>query len=219
VRANGDLLMTMISGLAEKAGAESAEAGVFAEILQAVGEEPIGTLEMTASTGDGKLEMELQVPASFYSAEYRFLKEFLAAAPKLQAISSPEDDLRAVVGEVDEALTRYGQEYDGTFPESLDELVETGYLSALPDLAPTPLGEYIDGGYTYLPLHDETGTVVGHYFFVYGVDETAGHDVFTSENLADPENFRVGKDGENDGVVGFSFDGIALEHVERWGEN
>jgi len=219
VWANGDLVMTMVSALAEKASAESAEAGVFAEVLRAVGEEPIGTLEMTTSTGNGKLEMELDLPSTLYAAEYRFLKELLTAAPKLQAISSPEDDLRGVVGQVDEALTRYGQEHDGTFPASLDQLVEEGYLSALPDLAPTPLGEYVDGGYTYVPLRDETGTVVGQYFFVYGVDESAGHDVFTSENLADPENFHVGKDGENDGVVGFSFDGVALEHVEHWGEN
>jgi hypothetical protein len=120
------------------------------------------------------------------------------------------------VGQVDEALTRYGQEHDGTFPASLDELVEAGYLDALPDLAPTPLGVYVDGGYTYVPLRDESGTVVGHYFFVYGVDENAGRDVFTPDNLAEPEDFRVAKDGENDGVVGFSFDGVALEHVEDW---
>ena len=89
-------------------------------------------------------------------------------------------------------------------------------LTFLPDLAPTPLGVYVDGGYTYVPLRDESGTVVGHYFFVYGGDENAGRDVFTPDNLAEPEDFRVAKDGENDGVVGFSFDGVALEHVEDW---
>jgi hypothetical protein len=97
--------------------------------------------------------------------------------------------------------------------------VETGYLSDLPDLEPTPLGVYVEDGYTYLPLRDETGTVVGHYFFVYGVDEHAGQDVFTPENLADPQGFRVARDGESDGVVGFSFDGVALEHVESWNDD
>jgi hypothetical protein len=105
VRINGDLLVTMFSGLAERAGDESPEAAIVAEILRTVGEEPIGTVEMTARTGDGKLEMELRVPASLYATEYRLLKEFLVAAPKLQAIRAPEDELQAILGEVDEALT------------------------------------------------------------------------------------------------------------------
>ena len=99
---------------------------------------------------------------------------------------------------------------------SFEALVATGYLDALPSLRPTPLGEYVDGGFTYLPLHDEEGSTVGYYFFVYGVDENAGYDVFTPENLADPAGFRAAKDGESDGVVGFSYDGIAIEHVEGW---
>ena len=66
-------------------------------------------------------------------------------------------------------------------------------------------------------VRDDSGAVVGHYFFVYGGGENTGHDVFTEENLADPESFRVGQDGENDGVAGFSYDGIALDHVQEWG--
>ena len=141
-------------------------------------------------------------------------------APVLAAMdASPEDDLQGVVGIVDEALTRYGEEHEATFPESLEELVEAGYLDAVPDLQPTPLGQYVDGGYTYLPLHDESESVVGYYFFVYGVGENAGRDVFTPENVTDPANFRVAKDGESDGVVGFSYDGVAIQHVEEWGRD
>jgi hypothetical protein len=216
VRVNGDLLVKMLAGVVAKAGADSPQAGVVAEVLRVVGEEPVGTIELTGKTGGGRLEMEVRAPTSLYDAEYRFLKEFLTAAPQLAALDSQGEDLQAIVHAVDVALTRYGEEHDGTFPSSLAELVEAGYLDAVPDLTPTPLGQYVDRGYTYLPLQDETGSVVGHYFFVYGVDESAGHDVFTPDNLTDPADFRVAKDGENDGVVGFSFDGIAIDHVEVW---
>jgi hypothetical protein len=156
------------------------------------------------------------VPATLYSAEYRFIKELFTAAPRLEALQPEDCDLQEVVQEVDEALTRYGRDHDGTFPAGLEELVDAGYLGALPDLVPTSLGEYVEGGFTYLPLRDDAGAVVGHYFFVYGCGENTGHDVFTEDNLADPGRFRVGRDGENDGVVGFSYDGVALEHVEAW---
>jgi hypothetical protein len=220
VRMNGDALLTMLSALIDTAAAGSPQARVLAEALRAVGEQPVGTIEITDKTGRGRLELDVRVPASFYAAEYRLLKEFFAVAPALAAMDAdPEEDLRAVVGEVDAALTRYGEEHAGTFPESLEELVENGYLEATPDLVPTPLGQYVDGGYTYLPLRDDSGRVVGHYFFVYGVDEHAGRDVFTPENLSEAADFRVAKDGESDGVVGFSFDGVAIEHVEEWGRD
>jgi hypothetical protein len=216
VRVNGDLLVSMLAGLVAKAGAESPQAGIVAEVLRSVGEEPIGTIELTGKTGGGRLELEVRAPASLYAAEYRFLKELFTAAPKLAALDAQGEDLHAIVHDVDVALTRYGEEHDGTFPASLEELVEAGYLDAVPDLTPTPLGQYVDRGYTYLPLRDESGTVVGHYFFVYGVDENAGHDVFTAENLTDAAEFRVAKDGERDGVVGFSYDGVAIGHMEEW---
>jgi hypothetical protein len=218
VRVDGDLLMTMLSGLLEKAGADSPEAGIVAEILNVVGEEPVGTIEMTGRTGGGRLELEIRNPTSIYDAEYRLIKEFFLAAPELAAAESEPDELPAIVQEVDEALTRYGEEHDGTFPASLDELAEAGYLDAVPSIPPAPLGQYADGAYTYLPLRDDTGEVVGHYFFVYGGGENTGHDVFTPDNLAaDPADFRVAKDGQNDGVLGFSYDGVALDHVREWG--
>jgi hypothetical protein len=218
VRADGDRILEMLSGLIAKGGADDPEVAIVAEMLEAVGEEPIGTIEYTARTGKGRLETELRVPATLYSAEYRFIKELLTAAPRLQALQPEDCDLQEVVQEIDEALTRYGRDHDGTFPASLEELVEAGYLDTLPDLVPTGLGEYVEGGFTYLPLRDDAGAVVGHYFFVYGCGENTGHDVFTEENLADPGRFRVGRDGKNDGVAGFSYDGIALEHVEAWGK-
>jgi hypothetical protein len=117
---------------------------------------------------------------------------------------------------VDAAMTEYGVDHDGIFPEQPQDLVAAGYLDKFPDLQPTPLGEYLEGGYTYVPLRDETGAVVGYYFFLYGVDPNSGFDVFTADNLADPDNFQVGRDGQLDGVVNFCYDGIALDQVEAW---
>jgi hypothetical protein len=217
VRVNGDLLVEMLAGLVAKAGADSPQAGIVAEVLRVVGEEPVGTIELTGKTSGGRAELEVRAPSSLYAAEYRFLKELFAAAPELAALDAQGKDLHAIVHEVDAALTRYGEEHDGTFPLNFEELVAAGYLDAVPDLTETPLGQYVDGGYTYLPLLDETGSVAGHYFFVYGAGENSGHDVFTPENLeANASTFRVAKDGARDGVVGFSFDGVAIEHVEAW---
>jgi hypothetical protein len=213
---NGDLLVQMMSGLVGMKAGESPEVAYISEILNAVGSEPIGTLEFTGRTGGGKLDMEIEHPSSLYAAYYRMWKGMIAAAPKMAALEAKQQSLQGIVHEVDSALTIYGQEHDGIFPESLEALVEAGYLKALPELEPTPLGQYVEGGYTYLPLRDDSGAVVGHYFFVYGGEEQGGHDVFTPENLEHPEGFRIGKDGVKDGVPNFSYDGVAIEHVEQW---
>ena len=91
---------------------------------------------------------------------------------------------RDIVAELDDALTRYGKEHDGVFPEDPKDLVSDGYLEAFPELAPTPLGDYVEDGYTYVTLRDEAGTVVGYFLFVYGGGEHTGYDVFTPENIA-----------------------------------
>jgi len=216
VHLNGDRLVEMLSGVLAQQAGDSEEMVYVLEILDAVGEEPIGTMEFTGRTGEGRLDMEFEHPTSLYAAYYRMWKGMIAAAPKLAAMAAGQQGLQDVVRLVDGALTTYGLEHDGTFPESLEAFVEAGYLEALPDLEPTPLGEYLDGGYTYLPLRDESGKVAGYYFFMYGGDESGGHDVFTQENLADLDNFMIGKDGKKDGVPNFSYDGIAIGHVEQW---
>jgi hypothetical protein len=60
--------------------------------------------------------------------------------------------------------------------------------------------------------------VAGYYFFVYGMGEGTGYDVFTPENLSDPEHFAAGHDGKPDGVVNFCYDGTAVEQVDAWRE-
>jgi len=218
VRVNADLLVTMAAGLAEMAGAESPEAAIVADVLRAMGEESVGAIELTGRTGGDRFELEVRAPASLYTTQYLFLKELVAAMPALAAAEAKNAgaDLPGVVGQVDGVLTRYGREHEGTFPEDLEQLVEEGYLDSMIQLQPTPLGEYVDGGFTYLALQDESGKIVGYYFFVYGGDPQAGYDVFTPAALSDPAGYRAAKDGEPDGVVGFSYDGIAIEHVDEW---
>jgi hypothetical protein len=213
---NGDVLVRTINGIMARHGSDDPELAYVSEIMSAVGEEPIGTLEFKGKTGSGMMEMQFEHPTTLYAAYYRMWKGMMLAAPKMAAMAAKQQGLQGVVHEIDAALTRYGQEHEGSFPESLEELAQAGYLKAMPDLVPTPLGEYVEGGYSYVPLRDDSGNVVGHYFFVYGGDEHGGYDVFTPENLADPSSFRIGKDGEKDGVPNFSYDGVAIEHVEQW---
>lgn len=215
-RLDGDRLVEMARGLVANMGADSQEGKLVAGMLDSIGEEPIGTIKFAGRTGNSRWDMELEYPTSVFNAYYRFLKNLFAVLPALQATKSRGEELREIVHLTDEALTSYGVDHGGTFPNSLEELVAAGYLEEMPELQPTGLGEYIDGGYTYLPLRDDSGTVVGHYFFVYGAGEDSGHDVFTENNITEPESFRVAKDGKNDGVAGFSYDGVALEHVELW---
>lgn len=216
LRASGDQLLDMVNtALASEAGSDP-EAAIILEALRKAGEEPVGMIEIKGVAGPGKIEIEMVESASVLPALYRIVRDVVQAVPRLVEMEQRRAELRAVVSEVDEALTRYGQEHEATFPESLEALVEAGYLGAVPDLRPTPLGKYVDGGYTYLPLKDEEGKIVGHYLFVYGGDPKGGFDVFTAENLADPSTFRVGRDGKNDGVASFAYDGIALGHMEDW---
>jgi hypothetical protein len=216
LRANGDLLLDMVNSALSMEAGNDPEAAIILDALRKAASEPVGMIEIKAVTGPGRAEVELFESASILPAVYRVVRDVVQAVPKIVEMEQRRNELRAVVFEVDEALTRYGQDHDATFPESLEALVAAGYLGAVPDLRPTPLGQFVDGGYTYLPLKDDAGTIVGHYLFVYGGNPGGGFDVFTEANLADPANFKVGRDGKNDGVASFAYDGIALGHMEDW---
>jgi hypothetical protein len=216
VRLDGDLLLDIVADLAEAGGPGAKEEKLRAEILRAVGEEPIGVIEIMSESRPHRIEMEIRQPSSILDLQYRVFKELLVHAGEFQALEEERGEYVKMVAEVDEAMTRYGQDHDGMFPETPQDLVGEGYLKAFPDLTPTPLGRYVEGGYTYVPLRDDEGTVVGYYLFVYGGGEGTGHDVFTPENVTDPEGFRIEADGTPDGVPSFCYDGIAIPRVEAW---
>jgi len=220
-RLNGDHLLAMFAAEAIAGGESgSPEDKMKAELLAALGDEPVGMLEYwVTSDKAGTIDMEIVHPGALMSMQYQMLKTMLAMAPRAQALEKEREMYREVLHTIDAAFTAYGEDHDGVFPEQPQDLVAAGYLDYFPELEPTPLGEYLEGGYTYVPLRDDSSAVVGYYFFIYGVDQNSGQDVFTADNLADPANFQVGRDGEPDGVVNFCYDGIAIDQVEAWNEH
>ncbi len=217
-RLNGDRLLEMFASKAGAAGEDSSpEEQMKAELFKALGEEPMGMLEYRVTSGrPGSIDIEVIHPGSLMGLQYRMLRAGLAMAPKGQALKAERAKYQETTHVLDAAMTAYGVDHDGTFPADPQVLVEEGYLEYFPDLQPTPLGEYLEGGYTYVPLSDKAGAIVGYYLFVYGVDPHGGQDVFSAENMADPVHFQVARDGEPDGVVNFCYDGIAIDQVEMW---
>jgi hypothetical protein len=216
VRVDVDRVLELVANMAEREGQWSEKSRVRTEILRQIGEKPVGAIEIATSSRAGRIEMQVHQPGNILGLEYRLFRGFLAHAREFEEMEKTEHRYRDVTADLDEALTRYGQDHDGVFPENAEGLVEAGYLDRFPDLTPTPLGEYVDGGYTYVPLRDEAGTVAGYFLFVYGGGEGSGFDVFTPENLAHPEAFRMDSDGTKDGVANFCYDGTAIDQVNAW---
>lgn len=217
-RVNVDQLLAFMGSVAESKGSPSSEDRAMAEIVASLGEEPIGTVEVMTSSRPGKIQMEVHQPGHLWNLEYRMLKQMAAHAGEMKAAREHTDSYRDMTGGLDRAMTAYGKDHDGVFPETPRALVDEGYLDAFPDLTPTPLGEYREGGYSYVPLRNGQGTVTGYYLFVYAGGEGTGFDVFTPENVMDPATYRIASDGVKDGVVSFCYDGTALGQVDAWRE-
>ena len=219
IRVNGDLLAPMLVSLGElgKHGEEPGDPMQTA-LLQALEEGPLGNAEFAMNARPGRIEVKLDFQGSPLSLQYRIYRAMMAAMPAQVALEAQDQRYTQDVAAIDAAMTIYGIDHDGVFPEHAQDLVAEGYLDEFPDLKPTPLGHYLEGGYTYVPLRDEDSVVTGYYFFVFGVNPHAGYDVFTPENLASPDHFRIGRDGIPDGVVSFCYDGTAVDQVEQWRE-
>ena len=100
------------------------------------------------------------------------------------------------------------------FPETLQGLVDAGYMDAVPgQVKPTTLGQYVDGGYTYVPVADDAGTIAGYYFIVYGMGEGTGFDILTPENMG-ADTFHAARDGVPDGIVSYAYGGTEIPHVQ-----
>lgn len=224
----GEALAGLVTGTGAGAGAAGGPQGEEAEAWAGMMEEAlsggtVGRLEVRTSTAPDRLEVEARFDGSPYGYGYRLLRAFVRDLPRRAEAAIVEgrrqeekDRFLAAVTELDAALTRWGEEHDGTFPAAASELVDEGYLENLAGLVATPAGEYRDGGYTYIPLADADGRIVGYYFFIYGLGEGTGFDVFTPENLADIGHFTIGADGRPDGVAQFSYGGTAVEQMEGW---
>jgi hypothetical protein len=216
LRFDGDGMLDLVAQVMESDTGSAPEPELAEMLRRSRGGEPIGTVEIMVSSRPGRIDMEMHEPASLFGLEYRLIREVMAAAATARERGQVESGYRDVVAELDGALTRYGEEHDGVFPEDPHDLVDAGYLEAFPDVAPTPVGEYAEGGYSYVVLRYEGGAVAGYFLFVYGGGEGTGFDMFTSENVTHPEAFHVASDGEPDGVVSFCYDGTAIAQVEAW---
>jgi hypothetical protein len=216
VRVDADLLVPIMAS-AEGGTNESAAAmdSILAVVREASGGH-LGVFEVTGTAGSDHFDLTFHGPGSLLSAEYALLQAGMKQGLMERATQMKTARLRQAVSTIDQAMTRYGKDHGGLYPEKLEQLVEEGYLEALPDLTPTPPGRYVEGGYTYIPLENADGWVDGYFYFVYGGGKDRGYDVFTPENVKDEAHFHVASDGRADGVPAFAYDGSAADQVEAW---
>jgi len=179
--------------------------------------------EVLYRTTDKGLEIRSRVDGPVMSGLYRM---GLAVLDELPAILEQEKQEKAakavrerysgILLELDAAMTSWGADHDGTFPDDPHELVTAGYLDAFPLGDAVPPGGYEPDGYTYLILHDANGRNAGYFLFIYGPERDNGYDVFTPENVKAKGNFVIGRDGRRDGVINFCYDGLAIPQVEAY---
>ncbi len=216
LRMDGRFLADMLTAKMKTGDPFSPEAQIKAEVLQSIGKASAGAIEIFTTSEPDRWTIDIRQQGSMADLQYSALREILLAAPRMKALEMRGQRYREAVARLDKAMTRYGEEHDGIFPKKIDALVKEGYLDALPDLQPTPLGKYVEGGYTYVPLRDEDGAVTGYFYFVYGVDPNGGRDILTPASVEDPARFVAARDGKPDGIVAFCYDGTAIRQMEAW---
>ncbi len=215
LRVDADLVLPLV---AAHQGESPAVMDSILATLRASSGGSLGTFEAVGAATPDAFRMTLHGPGSLLTAQYALLEAGIRQGLQEKARQARSDLLRRSVTVIDRTMAAYGADHGGLFPETLDHLVEEGYLDRLPDLQEVPLGHYLEGGYSYVPLLNDDGWVAGYYYFVYGGGAHTGFDVFTPGNLADPEHFVIGSDGEPDGVISFAYDGVAQGQVEAWRE-
>lgn len=149
------------------------------------------------------------------------LLEDLPEIMEMQRLREEDDaalaEYQEAISIIDDAMTRYAENNNGTYPEFPEDLEAEGYLDYLPTMGPVPAGDYFEGGYTYHALYNEGGVPVGYFFFLYGGGEGTGFDVYTPENRESKRgSFQIGRDGIPDGVASFCYDGTALSQGEEY---
>ena len=218
VRVDADLAFPLLAAAGNAAGPAEAGMDSVLAVLRASSGGRLGVFEATGTAGSDRFEMNFHGPGSLLSAEYGFLEAAMRSALEARKSGMKLDRLRQAVSIIDRAMTAYGAQHGGLYPERLEQLVEEGYLTALPDLIPTPPGRYVEGGYSYIPLRNDDGWVDGYFYFVYGGGKDTGYDLFTPDNTGNPAHFEVASDGKGDGVPAFAYDGSAADQLEAWRE-
>jgi len=220
------VLMESMMGLASAFSSdETDETRLMMEIYSILFEH-IETEEVLIRTRPGRLEIKTQVDGpimtGLYELTYVMLQELPAVIERQRLENEAESELneyQAAIHLVDKAMIAYAEDHHGVYPEDPEDLSAEGYLEFFPMGTRIAAGEFLEWGYSYLPLRDESGDIAGYFLFLFGGDEEDGFDVFTPENLSDTENFLIDRDGDADGVASFCYDGIAIDQIgDYWGE-
>lgn len=218
--------MEAFSRMSGAMGGMQAEQDAEAEWMMDLYSNLFGHLEsetVRTWTRPDRLVVEADVQGNMMQGLYAMLYSFMLDLPEIVEKKRAESarfeavaGLNDAVSELDAAFTAYAANHDGHYPADARELVAEGYLEEFPLEMAVPAGTYIEGAYTYHPLPDANGDIVGYYLFVYGGGEGTGYDVYTPENLEAGDAFTIGSDGQPDGVASFCYDGIALDQIEDW---
>lgn len=174
------------------------------------------------SRPDG-LEIKAEVDGPVVTGAFKMIQFAVQELPDIIARQKDQagadtypSDYEEAVTLMEDALSSYADDHDMTYPEHAEDLVGAGYLENFPLGREIPPGTYEDWGYTYFPLHDDSGAVDGYLLFVFGGGEGTGYDVYTPENLAASGDFKISSDGQPDGVVTFTYDGSAVIQMQDW---
>lgn len=218
----GRLMSAFTAMGAKMAPGEQAETAWMAKLYDSL-YGSIESEEVLYRTKGGALEITSRVDGPVLAGLYQTgltaldnLPALLREEKEKKATEAAKSVYRNAVSELDGAMTAYATDHDGTYPADPHDLVTDGYLESFPLDEAVPPGQYAEGAYTYLPLHDDAGRIAGYFLFVYGPDPHGGYDVFTPSNVNAAGNFQIGRDGRPDGVIAFCYDGLALEQMDAY---
>lgn len=215
-----DSLMEMTAGMASE---QTAETDLMMKVYSILFEY-IETEEVLVKSSSNSIEIRTKVNGQVISGLYELAYVMLQELPqyletqRLEEEAAEMDEYWQAIDVIDKAMMAYADDHDGAYPEYPEDLVLDGYLDYFPLLGPIAGGEYEDWCYTYYLLRNEHGVPEGYFLFLYGDGDNQGFDVFTSENLLDIENFQIGRDGDQDGVSSFCYDGTALDQMDVYWE-
>ncbi len=195
------------------------------DFLKTLTAERLGSAEFNLSLEDAAVEYSFQAERKLLEVKYRAIKELMNFGLKQVKKTASLEDNQENLTLLDNALTKYGEDFNGVFPENLEGLVQEGYIDKIPanpytqeKMKEVPLGEYSEGNYTYMPLQGND-KIAGYYLFIYGGGEGTGYDVLTPENVKDEENFKPARDGIPDGLPNYAFGGIAIKMQEKFNQS
>ncbi|MEZ4386871.1 MAG: hypothetical protein R3D98_04720 [Candidatus Krumholzibacteriia bacterium] len=214
----GQALRAIMAMAGDQAGQAEWMNTMSMQVLSHIDSEVVHT-----TSSPGRLTVEAEVDGAVMTGLYAMLHDFMLKLPELmeqqrldQEREQEVSELRGIVAVLDAAFASYGADHDGHFPTDPHELVTAGYLDEFPLAESTPPGVYREGAYTYHPLYDDDGLVVGYFLFVYGGGEDTGYDMYSAENIGDPDDYFLDSDGIPDGIATYCYDGVAIELMEEW---